>query len=153
MDEGKAAETWQEVADHIRGLLERRGANIQSLDKWDTCRLAYEIQGKKRGTYVLSHFDMNPSEIDELRRDCQLSPIVMRSMILRMENVGQSLEAAEEAIRARRRAKGLAEEPPAPQPAAGEAAQPAAVEPVADELATDESDIIGDVSELEPESN
>ena len=39
VDEGRAAESFQEVSDHIRGLLERHGAKIEKL-KIDRCHTA-----------------------------------------------------------------------------------------------------------------
>lgn len=92
VDEAKASEAPQETIDHIRGLLERRGAKITKLEKWDTMRLAYEIEGKKRGTYFVGKFEANPAEILELRRDCELSGTILRAMILREENVGVTVQ-------------------------------------------------------------
>lgn len=101
VDEARASESFQEVIDHIRGLIERRGAQIKKLEKWNSMRLAYEVQGKKRGTYFIAHFTMNPAEVAALNHDCGISPIVMRAMVLRMENVGVVLIETEEPRRER----------------------------------------------------
>ena len=115
VEEGKATEAAQEVNDHIHGLLDRHGATVRTFEKWNSGRLAYEVDGKKRGTYFIVQFDAEPAQIDALTKDCELSPIVLRAMVLRKENIGQTLQEAEDAIRAARRAKGLPEVPETPE--------------------------------------
>ena len=46
----------QEAADHVKAILDRCGASIVSFRKWDDRRLAYEVQGNKRGVYFLAYF-------------------------------------------------------------------------------------------------
>jgi len=102
VDDRKASDNFQAIADHIQGLLERHGASVDKLEKWDSRRLAYEIKGKRRGTYILTRFDADPAKIPELKRDCQISNVVMRAIILREENVGDLLEAGDDRRRTRK---------------------------------------------------
>ncbi len=145
VDEGKATDDLKAVTDHIRSLLERHGATIAKLQKWDTHRLAYEIKGKRRGTYILSKFEADPVGIAALRHDCQLSNIVLRALILKEEHIGESLTEAEEA----RRLKRLAQEKPkteeAPEPEKPQGAPEA--ETPAEE--GQDADILGDAGDLE----
>jgi small subunit ribosomal protein S6 len=103
VDDNRASENLQEVMDHVRGLLERNGATIRTLEKWDSRRLAYEINGRRRGTYLLAKFDGDPAQIAALEHDCHISNTVMRAMVLLEENVGVTLDEAEDAVRAKRR--------------------------------------------------
>jgi small subunit ribosomal protein S6 len=91
VDDKKLSDNYQNIADHIRGVLERHGAKVQSLEKWDTRRLATEIDGKRRGAYLLSYFEADPEQIDPIKRDYQISNLVLRTMILREELVGSPL--------------------------------------------------------------
>ena len=102
VDDRKASDNFQAIADHIQRLLERHGASVGKLEKWDSRRLAYEIERKRRGTYILTQFDADPAKISELKRDCQISNVVMRAIILREENVGDSLEAGDDRRRTRK---------------------------------------------------
>ena len=118
VDDGRVSDNFQAVADHIRGLIERHGGKVLQLEKWDSRRLAYEIDGKRRGAYILTHFDGDPAQITALHRDCRISNIIIRALILRQDDVGMSLEDAEEAQRLRRRqARAAAEAREAPAPA------------------------------------
>ena len=144
VDEGKASDDFQAIAGHIRGLLERRGASVDKLEKWDALRLAYEIERKKRGMYILAKFNADPAQVAEIRNDCLLSALVLRTMLLREEHVGSSLEAAEQAQRTARRAhddeRPATEAKPEKEPEAPDEAKPGG-EPSAD--------ILGDVEALE----
>ena len=103
VDDGRAADNFQEVADHIKGLIERNSGSVASLEKWDSRRLAYEIAGKRRGTYILAKFNADPAQIAALERDCKISNTVTRAMILLEENVGKAIEASDDRFRPRGR--------------------------------------------------
>ena len=52
-----------------RALKEKHDAHVYQVDKWaDSCRLAYEINGLKRGTYMVVWFRCKPAAIAEI--DC-----------------------------------------------------------------------------------
>ena len=71
-------------------MIEKRSGEIVSLQKWDERRLAYEINDKTRGTYILVYFNAEPDQITKLERDINLSEDVMRALILRADFVDQS---------------------------------------------------------------
>ncbi|MEX0886403.1 MAG: 30S ribosomal protein S6 [Phycisphaeraceae bacterium] len=73
----------------VREILERHGAEIVSLRKWDDRRLAYPIAGQKRGLYILSLFRMAGGSIAPMERDCQLSEEVARVMVIRGDHLGE----------------------------------------------------------------
>ena len=102
VDDKKASDNFGAIADHIRGLLERHGASVDKLEKWDSRRLAYEIAGKRRGTYVLTKFSADPAKIAELKRDCRISSVIMRALVLRTENVGEPMDTGDDRRRPRR---------------------------------------------------
>ena len=74
----------------VRTVLERSQAEILSLKTWDERRLAYEIEGRKRGLYVLGYFKLDADKVVELERDCLLSEKILRSLVLRKETVTES---------------------------------------------------------------
>src|SRR5688500_14669544 len=64
----------------VRGIIERHGGKIVVLKKWDERKLAYEIKGQKRGTYILSYFTAPGSAIAPNERDVELSEDVLRAL-------------------------------------------------------------------------
>jgi len=79
----------------VRALLERYQADILSIKPWDERRLAYEIQGRRRGLYVLTYFAVDPAHMSEIEHDCELSEQILRSMILHKEALTQEQINAE----------------------------------------------------------
>ena len=86
----------QEAHDHVVEILERAGAEIISMKKWDERRLAYEIRGNKRGVYFLVYFKAKGSKLAQIERDCNLSEDLLRAMITRADQVPQDIIQAAE---------------------------------------------------------
>ena len=82
VDSAKAASDWDALITTIKNLLERAEAEIVSIRKWEERKLAYEIQGKSRGTYILCYFSVDGEKIRDIERDVQLSERIMRVLIL-----------------------------------------------------------------------
>ncbi|MGE4286630.1 MAG: 30S ribosomal protein S6 [Phycisphaerae bacterium] len=89
VDSALAAGDWTGLVEKITVMINKRGGEIVSLKKWDERKLAYEIQNKSRGTYILVYFNAEPDSIMMLERDINLSEDVMRAMILRADFVNK----------------------------------------------------------------
>ena len=107
VDSADAAAEWEGVNAAIRNVLERAGAEVVSIRKWEDRRLAYEIDGKARGLYILSYFMAEGGVIGDIERGVQLSERIMRVLILSAEHLSKAdIEKdtpAEVAVRQRRR--------------------------------------------------
>ncbi|MHC4947592.1 MAG: 30S ribosomal protein S6, partial [Planctomycetota bacterium] len=77
----------QAAVDHLTELLDRAGAEVLSLRKWDERKLAYEIKGNKRGVYFLVYFKAATDRLQGLDRDCNLSEQLLRAMMIRADHV------------------------------------------------------------------
>ena len=85
----------QAAVDHVNSILDRADAEVVAMQKWDERRLAYDIASNKRGLYILTYFKSDRSRIPGIERDCNLSELMLRSMILRAEHVpAEEIEAA-----------------------------------------------------------
>lgn len=81
VDSAACAKDFQAVRSQIHRLLERVGAEIQASDRWDERKLAYDIKGVKRGTYVLTYFLCAPERVTELDQALRISDVVLRHLI------------------------------------------------------------------------
>ena len=82
LDSAKANKDWDGVAAHVHQIIDRHGASIQKSQKWGERKLAYEIQGHRRGTYMLVHFEADGDAIAAIRRDAGLSDTILRTLIV-----------------------------------------------------------------------
>jgi small subunit ribosomal protein S6 len=87
VDSALAASNWEGVNNTIKKILERAEAEIVSIRKWDDRKLAYEIQGKGRGVYILCYFRVDGERISEIEKAVQLSEQIMRVLILNAEHM------------------------------------------------------------------
>ncbi len=77
----------EKVSEIINRLMERSDSELISQTVWDERRLAYEIQGHRRGVYVLAFFRTSPDKIDQIERDIRLSGDVLRALILKRDKL------------------------------------------------------------------
>lgn len=73
------------IIDKYTALVTDEGGQIQAHAKWDKRRLAYEIKGRREGTYILMYFSGEPSVEKELDRVFRISDDIIRHIILRVE--------------------------------------------------------------------
>jgi small subunit ribosomal protein S6 len=81
------ARDWQTVEHEVHRLCNRINAELLVCVKFDERKLAYEINRRKRGLYVLTYFEAAPERIVDLERDAQLSDSVLRLLVLRADEV------------------------------------------------------------------
>ncbi len=108
---------------HINEIMARGHADILAMRKWDERRLAYEIRGQKRGTYILVYFRAPGKDVAHIERDCNLSERLLRTLILRADHMTEDQMKAADArkeleVEARLRAERPAVVVPTPVPAA-----------------------------------
>jgi len=89
LDPTKVAQEWENIKKQILGMIERRGGSIITAKKWGERKLAYEIAGHKRAVYLLVYFKMPSLNVNTLRRDLQLSELVMRTLIVVRKKITQ----------------------------------------------------------------
>lgn len=79
-----------------RGVIERHGGQIIVIKKWDERKLMYEIEGQKRGTYIISFFRGPGNAIAPIERDVRLSDDMLRVLVLRADHLNEQEMAAVE---------------------------------------------------------
>lgn len=68
----------------FKTLIENNGT-IDSIDEWGKRRLAYPINFKNEGYYVLMQFSAKPEFPRELERNFQINENIMRYLVTRIE--------------------------------------------------------------------
>ena len=113
VDSGKAASDWDGVNAAVKRILDRAEAEIVSIRKWDDRKLAYDIKGTSRGTYLLCYFKVDGSQIQSIEKAVQLSEIVIRVLILSTDQMTQEdIEKDTPAIKAEKEKGKVAAEQP-----------------------------------------
>jgi len=79
--------TVQPSLDQFLTVIREDGGSVESDDIWGKRRLAYEIQKKSEGIYAVVNFTATPAATAELDRQLRLNEAVMRTKVLRAEDV------------------------------------------------------------------
>ena len=93
VDTAKAASDWDGTMGAIQTVLDRAGAEVVSMRKWDERKLAYDVNKATRGTYVLAYFKGEPGKIVGIERDVVLSEDIMRVLVLRGDHLNEDVMA------------------------------------------------------------
>lgn len=72
----------QEIQKKIAALIEKTGAKILRNENVGKIRLAYIVKKARHGSYILVHFDADPSVIQELNRQLGLTEEILRHTLL-----------------------------------------------------------------------
>jgi small subunit ribosomal protein S6 len=89
VDVARASSDWDGVIATIKKILERSGAEIISIKKWDDRKLAYDIKGQSRGVYILCYFRVDGKKMREIENSIRLSEQIMRVLILNADQMTQ----------------------------------------------------------------
>ncbi len=84
LDSAKAATAWDDTVKHVHDILTKHQSEIVASRQWDERRLAYTIDGHKKGTYLLTYFKTDGSNLKEIVADCHLSDVILRELVLKV---------------------------------------------------------------------
>jgi len=85
VDSALATADWDGTLAMIENILKRADAEVVAIRKWGERKLAYDIERKSRGTYILVYFKADGRRISGIEKDVQLSEKVMRCLVLTTE--------------------------------------------------------------------
>ena len=71
--------------DKVKAYVERFGGQITNIDEWGKRRLAYEINDKTEGFYVLVDFKADAEFPKELDRQYRITDGILRTIIIRKD--------------------------------------------------------------------
>lgn len=84
IDTGLDEEATKAVVEKFTGLIAANGT-VGTVDEWGKRRLAYEINDKTEGYYVLVEFTSDPDFPKELDRQFRINDNILRTIIIRKD--------------------------------------------------------------------
>ena len=78
-------ETIRTAIEKFKGIAESNGAEVTAVDEWGKRKLAYPIDYKNEGYYVLMTFSSAPEFPKELERNMRNDEHIIRYMVTRKE--------------------------------------------------------------------
>ncbi len=74
------------VSGQIKQLVEKCGGEMLASRLWNEQKLAYQIEGHRKGTYWLTYFRLDSSKQSELARACRLNENILRNLVVRIDD-------------------------------------------------------------------
>ncbi|MFR1565164.1 MAG: 30S ribosomal protein S6 [Christensenellales bacterium] len=71
------------LCDKFKGVVEAAGGSVENVDKWGVKKLAYDIDYKSEGYYVLMNFEAPAQLPQELERQMRITDEVMRFIVVK----------------------------------------------------------------------
>ena len=87
LDSRQANRDWDGLMDGLKAVLAKHGGEVERDVKWGERKLAYEINGRRRGTYVLCYFKAPGEAITPIYREVELSDSIHRALILKVSKL------------------------------------------------------------------
>jgi small subunit ribosomal protein S6 len=75
----------QDYVSRIRKFIEKNGGEIVESDEWGMRQLAYPIENRNNGYYVLLHINAPPELPSQLDRTLRIEERVLRYLVLRLD--------------------------------------------------------------------
>lgn len=72
------------IIEKFENIVKNAGGNVEKTDKWGVKKLAYEIDYKSEGYYVLMTFSCEASLISEIERVANITEEMLRRMIVKL---------------------------------------------------------------------
>lgn len=82
VDSGKFAMDPDGTVGAIMSVLKKAGATVVAHRPWQDGKLAYEINGMKKGLHYIVCFTMPGDGMKTLTRQCQLSETIVRNLVI-----------------------------------------------------------------------
>ena len=80
------------LIERVSTLITGNGGELEKVDEWGKRRLAYSINYKNEGYYVLVNFSAGPELPQEIERVLQISEDVLRYLIVKLEQKRSSVK-------------------------------------------------------------
>ena len=80
-----AEEKREELISKFSSYVESKGGQVEGIDKWGMRKLAYPINFKNEGFYVLMNITLNPEEVDAMAKLMNITEGIVRQMFVRKD--------------------------------------------------------------------
>lgn len=82
LNSGKYASDPNGAVATLQDLFDRVAAELVVHSPWQDGKLAYPIDGHRKGTHYLTYFRMDGSQMDEFTRLCKLNDLILRQLVI-----------------------------------------------------------------------
>jgi small subunit ribosomal protein S6 len=83
--------------EQIKGVITSGGGTVDKTEKWGVRKLAYRVQKRNEGNYILVQFSAGPALVKELERRLRVSDMVLKFITVRIDEKMKRIEKRKKA--------------------------------------------------------
>jgi small subunit ribosomal protein S6 len=81
-----------QLIEQLTTLISNQGGNVDKSDKWGVRKLAYRVQKRTEGFYVLLQFVSKPETVMEIERRLRVTDLVLKFITVRIDEKMKKIE-------------------------------------------------------------
>jgi len=85
LDSNRYGRDAEGVSGQIPDMIQKAGGEILVSRLWEERRLAYQINGHRKGTYWLTYFRLDGDRLAKMQRQCRLSESILRVLFVKVD--------------------------------------------------------------------
>ena len=85
LDSNRYSRDQAAVSSQISEMITQAGGEVLASRLWEERRLAYPINGQRKGTYWLTYFRVPTDQLTGINRQCLLNETIVRSLFIRVD--------------------------------------------------------------------
>ena len=85
LDPDLEEEQAQSTLEKVKGIITQTNGEILKVEDWGKRKLAYEVEKKPKGRYILIHFSGTPALLSELERNFRVMDAVIKFLSVRLD--------------------------------------------------------------------
>jgi small subunit ribosomal protein S6 len=80
------------LVEQLRGVVTNGAGTLDKVDKWGVRKLAYKIQKRNEGYYILLQFSAGPEIVKEVERRLRVNDMVLKHLTVRIDEKLKRIE-------------------------------------------------------------
>jgi small subunit ribosomal protein S6 len=80
------------LIEQLSGVITSKGGSVDKTDKWGVRKLAYRVDKRNEGYYILMQFSAAPDSVRELERRLRVNDMVMKFITVRIDEKLKKIE-------------------------------------------------------------
>ncbi|MBX3412060.1 MAG: 30S ribosomal protein S6 [Pirellulales bacterium] len=85
LDSNRYARDQAGVSGQLAEFVTKHGGEMLASRLWEERRLAYPINGQRKGTYWLTYFKLDSRKLTDVKGDVRLSESILRALFLKVD--------------------------------------------------------------------
>lgn len=85
LDSNRYASNPEGTGGEVLAILEKAGAKVLASRPWQDSKLAYQIDGHRKGLYFLTYFSIETAKLGEITRLCKFNETILRHLLIKLD--------------------------------------------------------------------